>query len=474
MIKKAFLARWGLIFCIASLTGCASVAAPPTSTSSTPPTAVTEGTGSNVAPTPNTVTASTENTNLPTAEPVQALGPETDGQYDSLWDVIRTGYSMNHYYNNPRVQVFVNQFSHDSSFVDNAAIQAVPYMYTIVSMIQQRNLPTELALLPIVESSYHPNARSYCGALGIWQLMPAAAKRFNAENNYWFNGRKSVTDSTGAALDYLKYLYNYFNGDWYLALAAYNAGEGTVQKAQRYNAARGLPTDFWDLRLPEATENYVPQLLALAIIINDPSRYGISLPSIPNRALVAPAALPQQMSLSQAAKFAGIDESELKALNPGLTRNVTPPASKGSYDINLPVDKISTFEENCAANPTVTGLEQYTLATSREKSYGTYRIQAGDTLYTASQFTGASVATLKRYNHLKGDTVHPGEVLRYPIDHTAAYTYVTYHVRRGDTISSIAAHFHVSEFNLMQWNHLNSRSTLKVGERLVIRQKLSY
>jgi membrane-bound lytic murein transglycosylase D len=463
--KKINWTKGWIIFCFAALTGCASMNS--TQTTATPSNIKV----STTAPASTTPQAAQTNT-PPMIEPVQSAGTQTNGQYDSLWDVIRTGYTMNHYYTDPRVQMFITQYTHDPSFLENITAQSIPYMYTIVSMLQQRDMPTELALLPIVESSYQPNARSYCGALGIWQLMPAAAKRFNANENYWFNGRKSVSESTGAALDYLKYLYNYFNGDWYLALAAYNAGEGTVQKAQHYNADRNLPTDFWDLRLPQATENYVPQLLALAIIINDPGHYGITLPVIPNRALIVPAALPQQMSLSQAAKFANINESELKALNPGLIRSVTPPASKGSYDINLPVDKVATFEENCAANPSVTGLERYTQSPNYKATYGTYKVESGDTLYTASQFTGVSMTTLKHYNHLKSNVVRPGQVLRYPIDHTAAYTYLTYRVKRGDTLDSIARHYQVSIFDLMQWNHLNSQSKLHIGERLVIRQKI--
>ena len=280
--KKTFWIKAPLIICFATLTGCATLTPPSTSQS-------LRSTTSAATSAPTTIPA-TVPLSLPTTEPVQASGKQINGQYASLWDVIRSGYTMNHYYTDPRVQIFISQYTHNPTFLENITTQSIPYMYTIVSMIQERNMPTELALLPIVESSYQPNARSYCGALGIWQLMPAAAKRFNANENYWFNGRKSVIASTGAALDYLKYLYNYFNGDWYLALAAYNAGEGTVQKAQRYNAARGLPTDFWDLRLPQATENYVPQLLALAIIINDSGHYGINLPPIANKPIIAAAA----------------------------------------------------------------------------------------------------------------------------------------------------------------------------------------
>ncbi len=214
-------------------------------------------------------------------EPVQVPGTLSNGQFVSLWDAMRTGFTMNHYYNNPRVQYFIQSYSRDPSFIVNITTQATPYLYPIMSMIEARNMPTELALLPIVESGFKPTARSYCGALGLWQLMPETARENAANESYWFNGRESVQQSTGAALNYLKYLYNYFNGDWLLALAAYNSGPGTVQNAISYNAARGLSTDFWSLNLPQATENYVPQLLALTIILNDPSNYGIALPAVP-------------------------------------------------------------------------------------------------------------------------------------------------------------------------------------------------
>lgn len=406
-------------------------------------------------------------------EPIQVPGALSNGQFVSLWDAMRTGFTMNHYYNNPRVQSFVQSYTRDPSFIVNITTQATPYLYTIMSMIEARNMPTELALLPIVESGFKPTARSYCGALGLWQLMPQTARENAAKESYWFNGRESVQESTGAALNYLKYLYNYFNGDWLLALAAYNSGPGTVQNAINDNSRRGLPTDFWSLHLPEATQNYVPQLLALAIIINDPSNYGIALPSVPNKPLVGSAVIPQQMSLSQAAKFAGIDEDELKALNPGFIRNITPPPSTG-LSLNLPLSKVMTFEENCAANPGVTGLERYTLATAHAKSYGSYKVRPGDTLSTVSRFTGVPIGTLRNYNHLHSNILRPGQVLKYPIDRTAAYGYVTYIVKSGDTLYSIAKRYHVNTFDLAQWNSLSEHAPLHVGQRIVIRKKITY
>jgi membrane-bound lytic murein transglycosylase D len=226
--------------------------------------------------------------------------------------------------------------------------------------------------------------------------------------------------------------------------------------------------------LPTATENYVPQLLALAIIINDPSRYDITLPTIPNKPLVGSAPIPQQMSLSQAAKFAGIGEDELKALNPGFTHNVTPPPSAGIHHLMLPLNSVITFEENCAANPGVTGLERYTVATTHARPYGVYKVHRGDTLSTVSRFTGISVATLKNYNHLKTTLLHTGQVLKYPVNQTDAYHYITYHVKPGDSLERIAKKYHVNTFDLMQWNNLSQHNTLHVGERMVIRQKITY
>jgi len=424
---------------------------------------------------PNNTAISQANAATANPEPVQAPGLKVDGQYSSLWDVIRSGFSMDHYYNKKVVQDFVKFYSKNSSMLERMTTQSTPYLYYIVEQLQSRNMPTELALLPIVESGFNPHARSYCGALGLWQLMPAAARRFDAgDENGWFNGRESIQESTNAALDYLQYLYNFFNGNWVLALAAYNAGEGTVQNAIAYNQRRDRPTDFWNLRLPTATKNYVPQLLALAIIINDPAKYGVHLPDVPNKQVIAKAKLPKQMSLAQAAKFAGIAEAKLKALNPGLTRNVTPPSFLGHYTLNLPISKVEAFEKNCAANPGVTGLERYAVATSRQGGHKTYRVQRGDSLYSISHFTGIPIATLKSYNHLHNDNIRVGQVLRYPVNATAAYQYVHYTIRRGDNLSRIAEKYHVNVFEIMQWNNLKNANQIHPGQRLVIREKISY
>lgn len=469
--KNTFLLKSALILSTLGLTACAHFnqnSSPSTNSSTTSSSTQTS------APHSNSQAPGSPKTPV-MLEPIQLPGPMKNGQFDSLWDVMRTGFTMNHHYNNASVQTFVHSYTHNPSFIPNVITQATPYLYTIVSSIQERDLPMELALLPIVESGFKPHAISYCGAAGLWQLMPATARDLNTgKESYWYTSRQSVQESTTAALNYLKYLYNYFDGQWLLALAAYNAGPGTVQNAMNRNRARGLPTDFWSLHLPTATRNYVPQLLALAIIINNPSDYGIVLPPVPNKPLIGSTVLTKQMSLSQAAKFAEIEEAELRILNPGFKRNVTPPLSTGTYSLNLPINHVNTFEQNCAANPGVTGLERYANATAKLKKSGRYTVRKGDTLITASHMTGIPVATLRSYNHLKSNTVHKGQVLRYPIDQTSAYHFLTYRVKKGDTIDSIARRYHVNSFDLMQRNNLRLGSKLRPGQRLVIRQKTRY
>ena len=477
--RKLFRSLIGLTFAM-TLSGCANLQ--PTSPGTLPSSTNTAAVNASVS-SPETTTTRYDDTTpaspsvAPAAvlEPVQIPSGLVDGQFISLWDVIRTGFTMNHFYNNQKVQNWVQFYSKDPTLIENITTQATPYLYNIVKQAQARNMPTEIVLLPIVESGFKPHARSWCGALGLWQLMPGTAKIMKTgTENYWYNARESINESTTAALNYLQYLYNYFNGDWMLALAAYNSGPGTVQNAINYNSSHGLPTDFWSLDLPSQTQNYVPQLLALAIIINDPSHYGIALPQVPNKPLLGKAAIPKQMSLSQAAKFAGIGEDELKALNPAFTKNVTPPKSTGSYTLNLPVNKVSTFEENCAANPDETGLERYALATENSRGYSTYRVHRGDTLVSVSHFTGISVTTLRSYNHLKNSNIRTGQILRYPVSPTSAYKYVTYTVKSADTLAKIAHKYHVSVFDLMQWNDMSEHSHLRKGERIVIRQKISY
>ncbi|MDF2530108.1 MAG: lytic transglycosylase [Gammaproteobacteria bacterium] len=392
-------------------------------------------------------------------EQVAALTQQSQQNSNSLWDAMRAGFQLNHNENDPRVQAYIKIYQNYPSYIQDIVQQGQPYLYGIVKILQERDLPTELALLPVIESGYRPLAKSSAGAVGIWQLMPQTAKRFNlSSDNWWFQGRQSINQSTDAALNYLAYLDNYFNGDWLLALAAYNSGEGTVKMAVNYNVSQGLPTDFWSLNLPQQTRNYVPQLLALAAIIDNPGKYGITLPDVPNRPLIANVLLSRQISLRDAARLAQISQSQLISLNPGYTQMATPPSNTGTYYLTLPIDKIAVFEQNLQNEPLLD-----------QTQWKRYIVKRRDTLESISQVTGVSVATLKQYNRV-GSHLHRGQSLIYPV-----YTYAPasqtkiYRIKPGDTLSKIASKFNVSVQDLQRWNRLNSHSKLYIGEIIAVR-----
>lgn len=324
------------------------------------------------------------------------------GTGGSLWDRLRTNFQLPPATNRPQVQAQINWYMHNQNYLDHIIRRAAPYMYLIFQETQSRNLPAELVLLPIMESAYNPFIRSSRGAVGLWQLMSGTASGFGVKQDFWYDGRRDVYASTNAALDYLTYLQSYFGGDWLLAIAAYDAGEGRLQSAVHHNAERGLSTDFWSLSLPVETQAYVPRLLALAAIIQNPGKYNIALPPITDQPYLQQVDLGAPINLTQAADMAGMSLAELKALNPGYSRTSTGP--NGPYRLLLPIDRIPMFKERLAAMPALT-----------KTTWGRYKIQRGDTLNSIADRFDSSVAELRNVNHLKGNHVPVGRVIMIPM-----------------------------------------------------------
>ncbi len=208
-------------------------------------------------------------------------------------------------------------------FLRNASLRASPYLHFIAESLDQRAMPAELALLPIVESAYNPKANSIRDAAGLWQFMAATGRDFNLRQTAWYDGRRDVVASSKAAMDYLTRLHDQFNGDWLLAMAAYNAGEGTVSRAVQANQLRGLPTDYWHLNLPRETQDYVPRLLALSLLVREPQVYGVQLSPVANAPYFTAIELTRPVDLSQLAASAGINETVLLSLNPAFLRKKT-------------------------------------------------------------------------------------------------------------------------------------------------------
>jgi membrane-bound lytic murein transglycosylase D len=375
----------------------------------------------------------------------------------SLWTVIGDGYQLDHHIHQPKVQYYIRYFQSRRNIVNIIFNRAKPFLYLVVQQIRNQHLPTEIALLPMIESGFNLTARSPAGAVGLWQLMPGTAARFNVQHDEtWFSGRQSLAQSTDAALSYLTFLVNRFDGNWLLAIAAYNSGEGTVSRAIRQNLSRGLSTDFWSLRLPKETQDYVPKLLALAIIVEHPERYGFTLPQVPNRPLIATVLLPRQVSLQRAARYAGISLDELQTLNPAYTQLATPPSSSGTYYLVLPIDRVMRFEMHMTATPE-----------SEHTRFIHYTVKRGDTLNKIALYHGTSVAVIRRLNELSGNLIRSGQVLIVPINSATGRNRV-YYVKKGDTLSHIARDFGVTVSQLLKWNHLKRNSILKVGQSIVI------
>ena len=340
--------------------------------------------------------------------------------------------------------------------------RSTPYLFHVTEQLENANLPLELALLPIVESNYDPLAYSPSHAVGLWQFIASTATSLGLERSRWYEGRRDVVQSTAAAATYLTYLNKQFSGNWMHALAAYNSGEGAVRKAIRKNRRLGKTTDFWSLRLPRETKNYVPQLMALASIVKDAEKHQIKLPEIDNSRFFDIVELPGQIELAKIIEVTDVDEVIFTQLNSAYRRSVTPP--KTGYSVLLPVDKSGVLSEFLATTDPSTWAQ-----------YREYIVQSGDTLSHIAKRYQQTTTQIKSTNRLRNDFLRVGQILRIPPNGEVAvlteYKTLqtqTYTVVAGDTLSEIAEKHKVSIRNLKRSNNLSS-NLINVGQVLIIK-----
>lgn len=318
---------------------------------------------------------------------------------DNIWDVLRDEFSLPHYEESYAVQAKIEWYMNNQDFLLRAAQRAAPYLYYISQQVRKRHLPAELVLLPIVESGYNPFSVSNMGASGIWQLMPDTATGLGIKRDWWYDGRRDVIASTRAALNYLAYLQSFFEGNWLLAIAAYNTGEGNVLSAIKRNIRDGRDTDFWSLPVAQETRDYVPSLLALAVIISRPDRYPVYLPPVRNAPYLAQVDVGKQINLKLAAKLAGMNHQKLLQLNPGFKTASTSGGSK----LVLPIENVEQFTENLARSPLTQPI-----------NWSHYRVKSGDTLSSISKRFSTTIADIRKMNHLNKPSVRPGTNLLIP------------------------------------------------------------
>lgn len=416
---------------------------------------------------------------------VSAPDNDTNGHYvkqgkeTNIWDRVRAGFRIKMHYH-PRVLAEIRWFKNNPDYLERVYDRAEPVLHYVLEQVEKRGLPTELALLPVVESAFQPFAFSHASASGIWQFIPSTGKIYGLKQNWWYDGRRDLVASTRASLAYLRKLHKQFDNDWLRALASYNTGEARVAREVRRNRKRGRKTDFWNLRLPKETRAYVPKLLAIRAIIQNAEKYGLSLREIPDEPQFKSVFIGSQIDLAIAAELAGISLEEMYKLNPGFNRWATSPY--GPHRLLIPIEVADDFK---------TKVDK--LAPEDRLYWKDHRVTKNrQSISSLARQYKITPALIKQSNDLKGKYVKKGHLLKIPVSYLDRRKYtlsltqrikgsellsqkrprgrrkLVYRVRRGDSLYRVARRFRVSRTRLAKWNGLSRRSKLRRGQRLVI------
>jgi len=390
-----------------------------------------------------------------------ALAGASNMQEPDLWQRIRSGHNLTPEVLPASVLKQRDWYLRNPSYLATVFGRAEPFIFYVTDELDKAGLPLELALLPIVESTYDPLAYSHSHAVGLWQFIPSTAKSFGLRRDRWYDGRRDVIYSTQAAVKYLKYLHRRFDNDWLLALAAYNSGEGNVRKSIKRNRKLGKKTDFWSIKLPRETRNYVPQLLALATLIENPEKFDIKLPFIADQAYFEVVEIESQIDLNKVIEIIGVEGTAFTKLNPAYRRSITPP--QGKHNLLLPVGSAEPLRQ------LLTTTDPKTWVPHTE-----YQVVSGDTLSQIAQRFRVPTQWLKSRNNLRSDRLRIGQVLLIPHSGDSATSgskvaqTSLYSVKRGDTLSSIALLYKTSITALKHSNELTT-DRLQIGQKLTIK-----
>ncbi|MDY6798224.1 MAG: LysM peptidoglycan-binding domain-containing protein [Pseudomonadota bacterium] len=402
---------------------------------------------------------------------------------DGLWGRLREGFALDHSVNNERVRAQLDWYVSHRAYINRVVERGRRYLYHIIEQVEARGLPTELALLPVVESAFDPFAYSHGRAAGLWQFIPSTGKYFGLTQSWWHDDRRDILAGTDAALTYLERLSDRFDGDFTLALAAYNSGGGTVSSAMRRSRNASKPTDFWSLELPRETRHYVPKLIALAKIFDNPEKYGIELPPVPDQPYFEVVDTGSQIDLAQAAELAGLDIDEIYLLNPSFNRWATNP--DGPHRLLVPVDSAEQFRRGIA------GLDP-----KQRVTWEDYNVVSGDSLLKLSHQFNTTVDVIRDVNSLDSNIIRVGQKLMIPVASRSGSEYalsaaqrlqrkqsrsagrdgtrVEHQVQPGDTFWDIARDHRVSVRQVAAWNGMAPGDRLMPGQKLVIWSKTAH
>ncbi len=409
--------------------------------------------------------------------------PNENKEYDTIWDRMLSLYALPDI-EHPRIDREINFYLRNPEYLSRVQERAEPYLYFILNEIEAKKIPGELALLPVVESAFRPDAESPAQASGLWQFIPPTGRLYGLKQNSWYDGRRDIIESTQAATAFLKDLSENFNNDWLLALASYNAGKGNIQNAIERNYDRGMPTDFWSLSLNNETSAYVPRLLAIAKIFANPEKYNLNLYRIPNEPYFELVDIKSQLDLAKAAEMADTSVEHLFRLNPGFNRWSTDP--EGPHRLLIPVGKAHSFKTKLAELPHHERIK-----------WQHHTVGKRETLKSIAKHYHADMEQIAEVNHLNDYLIETGQVLLIPASYqsiraeaatanatassandgnaTARHNQPagnlkqTITVKKGDTLSDISLRNGVDTEDLIAWNHLRG-GHIKAGQKLLIKK----
>lgn len=464
------------IFLVAAaigLSGCAGLT-PPSEHTAVNAEELIGDSDSNAAQTLNHETIQTE---LDGIEMAETFPMDVDGEVipSDLWDRVTTNFQIYEnqeaeYYS--RVDRWRNWYNDRPNKMLSASKRAAPYLYYITQELEARGMPTELALLPLVESGFDPYAFSWARAAGLWQFMPRTGTYMGLRQDWWYDGRRDVVEATNAALNYLEYLHKFFDGDWLKAIAAYNAGEGTVLKAVKHNRAQGLPTDYWSLtKLRKETLDYVPKLLAVSQLVDERYVHDTQLTEIADAPYFTEVKLPGQMDLMQLAGLAGIDMATLQRLNPAFNQWSTAP--EGPHRLLVPVTAKQRFTQKLA-----------NLSADEYIRWKKHTVRSGDSLSKVASKYRTTAEAVAYANAIDGDSLKVGTNLLIPVGRKDLVAYrmtaeqlavrqqakrqITHVVTAGDSLWKVAKSYNVDVSQIKRWNRLDD-SALQLGQKLKIK-----
>ena len=362
---------------------------------------------------------------------------------------------------NEQTLIFMNTHIKDVDKFSDYLNKSYYFIYYVIQEFEAANLPVELALIPFIESNYDPFSISPSGAVGLWQFMPKTGKLYNLEKSWWNEDRHDPFRSTHAAIGYFKYLFERFDNDIYLALAAYNAGPTYLDRQIRKNKRRGLDTDFWSLNLSNQVTQYVPKYVALRELVFNAEKYGLTLPEIPTESVVEKIEIPGQVEILVLSEYLDIKPELLYKLNAGYTKWASAPKDKSTFYI--PIEKSILLSNSDSPFENVNQI-----------NWISHVVTQGDSLWKLATKYDTEVNIIKEINYIENDLLSINDTLLIPLSKTKTNNFIPFEmhiVSEGDSLWSISRKYNIDLIDLTRMNSLTTSSYLQLGQQLTIGNK---